>query len=82
MYKAQVDPNSLYFDQEYSHAIILGCSIFSIFWGLINIIFIRSINVEDTKIIQKIIDESSDPENGINGDDEEKFTAEEISGKI
>lgn len=69
----------------------------SIFWGLINIIFvssfsiplisfsllqIRSINVEDTKIIQKIIDESSDPENGINGDDEEKFTAEEISGKI
>jgi len=43
---------------------------------------IRSINVEDTKIIQKIIDESSDPENGINGDDEEKFTAEEISGKI
>lgn len=38
--------------------------------------------MEDTKIIQKIIDESSDPENGINGDDEEKFTAEEISDKI
>ena len=45
MYKAQVDPNSLYFDQEYSHAIILGCSIFSIFWGLINIIFVSSFSI-------------------------------------
>jgi hypothetical protein len=39
------------FQASASHIIIVGCSIFGIFWGVVNVLMIRRVKVEEEHIL-------------------------------
>jgi len=36
-----------YFGTSFAHIFVLGCSIFSIFWGVINAVLVKNIKISD-----------------------------------
>jgi hypothetical protein len=49
---ATLEPSELYFQSQWAHYFIFGCSILSIVWGVINVLMIRSVNLEDPAPIE------------------------------
>jgi len=45
-----------------AHYFILGASLFSIFWGIVNICLIKQIDMDDTTAIAKVLEDEGDEE--------------------
>jgi hypothetical protein len=44
-----------YFTADIAPGIILGSSIFSIFWGCVNAMLIKRVNIDDVGVIKKAL---------------------------
>jgi len=49
-----------YFEATIAHAFIIFTSLFAIFWGMVNVLFVRKVNITDTKIIIKALEDSGE----------------------
>jgi hypothetical protein len=73
-----------YFQSQWAHYFIFGCAILSIVWGVINVLMIRSVEIENTEPIERFFD----GEKGAINDDEagegetSKEKAEEVVAKL
>jgi len=41
------DEETVYFDNKVAHYFILGCALFSIFWGVINAVLVKNVKISD-----------------------------------
>lgn len=68
-----------------AHYFILGAALFSIFWGVVNAVLVRGINMDDVTSIEKVLKENNgDPESQpLNGETGEGAkTSQEILDQI
>jgi len=49
-----------FFEATVAHMFIVGSSVFGIFWGVVNALLIRKIDMDDTKIIQDVLRKSAE----------------------
>jgi len=45
-----------------AHYFVIGASVFSIFWGIVNVALIRGIDMDDTTAIAKVLEDEGDEE--------------------
>lgn len=45
-----------------AHYFILGASIFSVFWGIVNVCLIKQIDMDDNTAIAKVLEDEGDEE--------------------
>jgi len=55
----------VFFEASIAHPFVMGIAFFSIFWGVTNALLIRSVNMSDSTVIEKVLkaDKHSDAEN-------------------
>ena len=39
------------FEANIAHAFIAGSAVFGVFWGIVNVLLVRKVNMKDAKII-------------------------------
>ena len=63
------DSDLTLFEANIAHAFIAGSAVFGVFWGVVNVLLVRKVDMKDGKIIQDALDKSVDDEK----DDSEKI---------
>ena len=49
------EPTAGAFEVSIAHYFILGCALFSIFWGVINAILVKNVDLSDTKYVSQVV---------------------------
>jgi hypothetical protein len=49
------EPLTTFFEAKIAHAFILGSAVFGIFWGVINALLIRQVNMKEASTIERVI---------------------------
>ena len=60
-----------HFTTSIAHYFILGASVFSIFWGIVNVALVRGIDMDDNTAIAKVLDDEGDEESRLLEDNED-----------
>jgi hypothetical protein len=74
------DPIDVYFRSDWAHYFIFGCAILSIVWGVINVLMIRAVDINDPTPIEEFFKE--DEEAAINDDGEGKSVREKAEDVV
>jgi hypothetical protein len=51
------DTAIVYFDATAAHAFVIGSALFGIFWGVFNVLLVRKVNITDSSIVLKALNE-------------------------
>jgi hypothetical protein len=49
-----IEPDTA-FTVSVAHYFVIGCAVFSIFWGIVNALMVKNINMEDIQHVEKVV---------------------------
>jgi len=71
------EPQDTFFGANVAPIFIIGSALFSIFWGVVNALLVKNVDMDDTKIIADLMEEYNEDVE-INEKSNAKWTAEEV----